>query len=108
MLILGLYLDPPFIREALIFKRRNGIEVRSLQTSFLDEELPLAPRPKAERVEGAPPAPPKCKASIQYPNRRDVVWGPQNKCKAALHWRFPRENRHWSFRQRFVNPFDGI
>ncbi len=43
MLILGLYLDPPFIREALIFKRRNGIEVRSLQTSFLDEELPLAP-----------------------------------------------------------------
>lgn len=37
MLILGVHLDPPYIRAALIHKGRKGIEIRALKTSFLSE-----------------------------------------------------------------------
>jgi hypothetical protein len=37
MLILGIHLDPPYIRGVLIHKGRKGVEIRALKTALLSE-----------------------------------------------------------------------
>ncbi len=56
MLILGIHLDPPYFRGALLQKTRKGIEIRALKTSFLyepDNVKQLYIDPKKERFLGS-------------------------------------------------------